>query len=77
MSQHDGMSNGVAAPTSASKASEIGWLFVPQYYTLLNNDPSRVHCFYTKNSSMVHAAENEETQVSYGQQVSSAVCEAL
>ena len=70
MSQYNGTSNGDAAAAPSSKAAEIGWLFVPQYYPLMNQDPSRLHCFYTKQSTMVHAAENEEVTPSFGQQVS-------
>ncbi|KAH9462589.1 hypothetical protein Pst134EB_006476 [Puccinia striiformis f. sp. tritici] len=48
----------MAAPASsivksAQNASEIGWAFVPQYYTFVNKDPSRLHCFYTKRSTCV------------------------
>ena len=46
--------NGTPVP---NKASEVGWLFVPQYYTFMNKDPSRLHCFYTKKSTMVHGTE--------------------
>lgn len=31
--------------------AEIGWAFVPQYYNFVNKDPSRLHCFYTKQST--------------------------
>lgn len=61
------MSQSTAAP---NKAAEVGWLFVPQYYTLMNSDPSRLHCFYTKKSTMVHASENEDATPNVGQQVS-------
>lgn len=57
--------NGTSVP---NKASEVGWLFVPQYYTFMNKDPSRLHCFYTKKSTMVHGAENEDVTPSVGQQ---------
>ena len=57
--------NGTPVP---NKASEVGWLFVPQYYTFMNKDPSRLHCFYTKKSTMVHGTENEDVTPSVGQQ---------
>ena len=57
--------NGTPVP---NKASEVGWLFVPQYYTFMNKDPSRLHCFYTKKSTMVHGTENEDITPSVGQQ---------
>ncbi|PWN96877.1 hypothetical protein FA09DRAFT_334747 [Tilletiopsis washingtonensis] len=63
-----------AAPAAASgtkpavQPSEVGWLFVPQYYTFLNQNPGRLHCFYTKKSTLVHGTELEDTQPCFGQQ---------
>jgi len=54
--------------TKVSKASEVGWLFVTHYYTMMNQDPSRLYRFYTNKSAMVHAAEAEESSTSVGQQ---------
>jgi len=51
-----------------SKASEVGWLFVTHYYTMMNQDPTRLYRFYTNKSAMVHGAETEETSASVGQQ---------
>ena len=68
MSRSADASNGAVPVTN--NANEIGWLFVPQYYTVMNRDPSRLYCFYTKNSALVHARENEEVAPSVGQQVS-------
>jgi hypothetical protein len=63
-----------AASTSSTKPavqpSEVGWLFVPQYYTFLNQNPGRLHCFYTKKSTLVHGVEQEEEKPCFGQQVS-------
>lgn len=53
---------------SAQNASEIGWAFVPQYYTFVNKDPSRLHCFYTKRSTLIHSTEGEEASPCFGQQ---------
>ncbi|KAI7958857.1 hypothetical protein MJO28_002648 [Puccinia striiformis f. sp. tritici] len=63
----------MAAPASsivksAQNASEIGWAFVPQYYTFVNKDPSRLHCFYTKRSTLIHSTEGEEANPCFGQQ---------
>ncbi|PLW22810.1 hypothetical protein PCASD_12161 [Puccinia coronata f. sp. avenae] len=63
----------MAAPASsivksAQNASEIGWAFVPQYYTFVNKDPSRLHCFYTKRSTLIHSTEGEEATPCFGQQ---------
>lgn len=69
--------NGTTPTTDASSTgkpsvqpSEVGWLFVPQYYTFLNSDPSKMHCFYTKKSTLVHGMEQEEAPLCFGQQVS-------
>lgn len=64
-----------AATTTASgkpavQPSEVGWLFVPQYYTFLNQNPGRLHCFYTKKSTLIHGTEQEEEKSCFGQQVS-------
>jgi hypothetical protein len=62
-------SSTAANPAKASAApSEVGWLFVPQYYTFLNNDPSKLHCFYSKRSTLVHGTEQEEVPLCIGQQ---------
>ncbi|WFC93866.1 hypothetical protein MBRA1_000491 [Malassezia brasiliensis] len=68
MSQTNGVANGVSGAQVPNKASEIGWTFVPQYYTCMHQDPSRLHCFYTKKSTLVHADEKEDVQPSFGQQ---------
>ncbi|KAG9095457.1 hypothetical protein FS749_010417 [Ceratobasidium sp. UAMH 11750] len=48
--------------------SEVGWQFVPQYYTFVNKQPHRLHCFYTKNSTYVHGVEGEDLKPCHGQQ---------
>jgi hypothetical protein len=50
--------------------SEVGWQFVPQYYTFVNKHPNRLHCFYTKASTFVHGTEGDESVTCHGQQVS-------
>ncbi len=59
--------------TSAVNPSEVGWQFVPQYYTFVNKQPNRLHCFYTKASTFIHGTEGEDGKPCYGQQVSSFV----
>lgn len=63
----------VQAASSTGKApvqpTEVGWLFVPQYYTFLNNDPNKLHCFYTKKSTLIHGTEQENATLCFGQQV--------
>jgi len=48
--------------------SEVGWQFVPQYYTFVNKQPNRLHCFYTKASTFIHGTEGEDGKPSFGQQ---------
>ncbi|KDQ09038.1 hypothetical protein BOTBODRAFT_537772 [Botryobasidium botryosum FD-172 SS1] len=56
-----------ATPTKVVP-SEVGWQFVPQYYTFVNKQPHRLHCFYTKNSTFIHGTEGEDGKPCYGQQ---------
>ncbi|KAH7344797.1 hypothetical protein B0J17DRAFT_624093 [Rhizoctonia solani] len=48
--------------------SEVGWQFVSQYYTFVNKQPHRLHCFYTKNSTYIHGVEGEDSTACHGQQ---------
>ncbi len=50
-------------------ASEVAWAFIPQYYTHLSRTPEELHRFYTKNSSLLHGIEGEETSICSGQAV--------
>jgi hypothetical protein len=59
-------------PGAAPNPSEVGWQFVPQYYTFVNKHPNRLHCFYTKASTFLHGTEGEESVIAHGQQVGSA-----
>jgi hypothetical protein len=47
--------------------SEVGWQFVPKYYTFLNQQPNRLHCFYTKASTFIHGVEGEDGKPCHGQ----------
>ncbi|KAG9004328.1 hypothetical protein FRB94_006789 [Tulasnella sp. JGI-2019a] len=47
--------------------SEVGWQFVLQYYTLVNKQPNRIYCFYTKNSTFINGTEGEDAEACYGQ----------
>ncbi|TPX69934.1 hypothetical protein SpCBS45565_g02109 [Spizellomyces sp. 'palustris'] len=65
------VSASVPAPAEKTKvdAFEVGWLFVQEYYTFLNRDPQRLHCFYNKKSSFLHGHEGEATaKTCHGQQ---------
>ncbi|KAF9975633.1 hypothetical protein BGZ73_000647 [Actinomortierella ambigua] len=48
--------------------SEVAFIFVQEYYTFMNKDPHRLHCFYAKDSAMVHGNEGEVTTPHHGQQ---------
>lgn len=50
-------------------ANEVGVVFAHEFYTFLNKEPSRLHCFYNKNSTMSHGYQGEQIQVFSGQQV--------
>ncbi|KAF9121987.1 hypothetical protein BGW39_010122 [Mortierella sp. 14UC] len=52
--------NGEAAAAVASH--EVGMMFVHEYYTFLNKEPSRLHCFYNKQSTMSHGIQGEDTE---------------
>lgn len=45
--------------SSIIKVSEIGMTFGKEYYTVLSREPSRLHLFYAKNSTLLHADEND------------------
>lgn len=64
------MTSASATTTTPAKVvpSEVGWQFVPQYYTFMNKHPARLHCFYTKNSTFIHGTEGEDGKPCYGQQ---------
>ncbi|OSC96350.1 hypothetical protein PYCCODRAFT_1379364 [Trametes coccinea BRFM310] len=53
---------------SAVNPSEVGWQFVPQYYTFVNKHPHRLHCFYNKSSTFIHGTEGEDGKPCFGQQ---------
>ncbi|KAG0033546.1 hypothetical protein BGZ81_008122 [Podila clonocystis] len=57
-----------AAPAPVD-AQEIGAMFANEYYTFLSKEPARLHCFYSKNSTLSHGFQGEkETEVCVGQQ---------
>lgn len=63
--------NASASPTErAVDSKEVGMIFVHEYYTILHNEPSRLHCFYNKGSIMSHGTDDGEPVVSIGQQAS-------
>ncbi|KAG9072137.1 hypothetical protein KI688_006361 [Linnemannia hyalina] len=51
--------NGEAPPVASH---EVGMMFVHEYYTFLNKEPSRLHCFYNKQSTMSHGIQGEDTE---------------
>ncbi|KAI7829604.1 hypothetical protein BC939DRAFT_441212 [Gamsiella multidivaricata] len=52
----------------AANSHEVGMMFVHEYYTFLNKEPSRLHCFYNKQSTMSHGIQGEEPHICHGQQ---------
>ena len=64
-----GTTSPASVPQSSVVPSEVGWQFVPQYYTFVNKEPHRLHCFYNKNSTFIHGTEGEDGKPCYGQQV--------
>ncbi|GAA5964522.1 hypothetical protein JCM3765_005221 [Sporobolomyces pararoseus] len=57
----------MARANDATDSARIGWAFLSQYYSYLNKDPARLHCFYTKRSTLIHSTEGEDTVACYGQ----------
>ncbi|TNY17056.1 hypothetical protein DMC30DRAFT_370312, partial [Rhodotorula diobovata] len=53
---------------AGADSARIGWAFLSQYYSYLNKDPARLHCFYTKRSTLIHSTEGEDATPCYGQQ---------
>ncbi|GAA5855382.1 hypothetical protein JCM8547_009058 [Rhodosporidiobolus lusitaniae] len=56
------------SPPNSADSARIGWAFLSQYYSFLNKDPARLHCFYTKRSTLIHSTEGDEPVPCYGQQ---------
>ncbi|GAA6050287.1 hypothetical protein JCM3770_002772 [Rhodotorula araucariae] len=70
MAATDGADNNSTARSTTAEAdsARIGWAFLSQYYSFLNKDPARLHCFYTKRSTLIHSTEGEDATPCYGQQ---------
>lgn len=49
-------------------AQEVGWQFVQEYYTFLNKDSGKLHCFYKDESRMTHAMTASAESSCLGQQ---------
>ncbi|BGP31636.1 hypothetical protein JCM10296v2_003408 [Rhodotorula toruloides] len=60
--------DGTDKKSDATDSARIGWAFLSQYYSFLNKDPARLHCFYTKRSTLIHGTEGEDSTPCYGQQ---------
>ncbi|GAA6021089.1 hypothetical protein JCM10207_003359 [Rhodosporidiobolus poonsookiae] len=67
MTAADGIDK-ISPAKGAVDSARIGWAFLSQYYSFMNKDPTRLHCFYTKQSTLIHGVESEDTQACYGQQ---------
>jgi hypothetical protein len=58
---------GTTAGTMKIDPTDVGCQFVQQYYTVLNQDPGRLHCFYKKHSSFTYGIEGEFALPAIGQ----------
>ena len=58
--------------------SEVGWQFLPKYYSFVHQQPNRLHCFYKKQSTFIHGTEgDDEEKPCFGQQVSLLLLKSL
>jgi hypothetical protein len=63
----------MTSPAQASEqsaqqmSSAVGFQFVRQYYTVLNKDPAKLHCFYKKHSLFTHGNESGQNEAVTGQ----------
>jgi len=48
---------------------EVSWLFVQEYYTIMNNSPEKLHQFYNKDSYYCNGSEGESSKIYHGQTV--------
>jgi len=46
---------------------EVSWLFVQEYYTIMNNSPEKLHQFYNKDSYYCNGSEGESSTIYHGQ----------
>lgn len=46
---------------------EVSWLFVQEYYTIMNNSPEKLHQFYNKDSYYCNGSEGESSKIYHGQ----------
>ena len=61
--------NTLSAPDNASPTTlEVGMAFLHEFYTFLNKEPSRLHLFYNKNSTMSHGFQGDDIETCHGQQ---------
>ncbi|KAJ1900184.1 hypothetical protein LPJ66_001642 [Kickxella alabastrina] len=71
--------NGTAPASSEGRkvaTQEVGWMFANEYYTIMNREPQRLHCFYAKKSTAIHGTDGEVVKQANGQQEIRAVIEA-
>ncbi len=54
---------------SSVSAQQVGWIFVREYYKLLNEKPEFLCHFYDKQSRLISGLEGEEVKICQGQQV--------
>ncbi|KAI9189435.1 hypothetical protein H9P43_000868 [Blastocladiella emersonii ATCC 22665] len=52
---------------ASPSADQVGWMFVREYYQIMNSEPSRLHCFYSRDSTAVHGLEATMAAANKGQ----------
>ncbi|CAG8758711.1 2977_t:CDS:1, partial [Cetraspora pellucida] len=64
--------NATSEPTPVAgqkiNSFKVGWLFVHEYYTILNKEPWRLHCFYGRNSILIRGNEGQKVMPIVGEQ---------
>lgn len=46
---------------------EVSWLFVQEYYTIMNRSPEKLYQFYNKDSYYCNGSEGESSKIYHGQ----------
>lgn len=54
-------------PEMEPSSNEIGWAFVEEYYTVINQSIDRLHLFYNKSSAVTHGVEAAPLDPVFGQ----------
>ena len=52
------------------ESTNLGFIFLQQYYKYLIEEPQKLHLFYNQDSNFVHGNESEQIDKVYGRNVS-------